>query len=65
LPNSLELLSAHRPALDIRHFVRADAPTRLRWRPSAAWAAVTAAAFAFSLYSLLVDGYEDFVYRFF
>jgi alginate O-acetyltransferase complex protein AlgI len=65
LPNTQELLAAHRPVLDLRRFVPEGSGPRIAWRPNLAWAAVTLLALCWSLYTIIVDGYEDFVYRFF
>jgi hypothetical protein len=51
--------------LDLFRFADETAPRRLRWQPTLAWAAIVVAALGCSLYSIVVDGYEDFVYRFF
>jgi len=64
-PNSQEILADYEPALDLRRFSRSKIPAALRWRPSAAWASLSVAALLTSIYFILVEGYEEFIYRFF
>ncbi len=64
-PNSQEILADYEPALDLRRFKRTPLAARFRWRPTSAWALFALACLLPALYSIVVEGYEEFIYRFF
>ncbi len=64
-PNSQQILGDYEPALDVQRFRGAPIHPRLRWRPSLPWALVTATVLLACIYQVLVEGYEEFIYRFF
>jgi hypothetical protein len=64
LPNTQQLLSAHRPVLDLQRFGPVKAQW-IQWRPNLGWAVIAVIASGWALYHITVSGYEDFVYRFF
>ncbi len=64
-PNSQEILADYEPALDLRRFQRTPLAARFRWRPTSAWALFALACLLPALYSIVVEGYEEFIYRFF
>jgi alginate O-acetyltransferase complex protein AlgI len=64
-PNSQEILADYEPALDLRRFRRTPPAARRMWQPSPAWALFALACLLPSIYLILVEGYEEFIYRFF
>jgi alginate O-acetyltransferase complex protein AlgI len=64
-PNTQQILGDYEPALDLRRFAGGAIHERLRWRPSPAWALVMLVGFLSAVYAVLVEGYEEFIYRFF
>lgn len=65
LPNTQQILSDYEPALDLRRFTGAPIRERWRWRPSPGWAVAALACVLPSVYFIWVEGYEEFIYRFF
>ena len=65
LPNTQQLLADEKPVLDMQRFRDAPVDPRLRWRPNPTWAVIVLAMALGSVYFILVEGYEEFIYRFF
>ncbi|MFP6622768.1 MAG: MBOAT family O-acyltransferase [Myxococcota bacterium] len=64
-PSSHEILGNDRPALDFARLVSDPLEARWRWRPTSAWAVAALAALLPGIYWILIEGYEEFIYRFF
>jgi hypothetical protein len=64
-PGSHEILGNDRPALDFERFVRTPLRAAWRWRPTPVWAVAGLACLLPAVYWILIEGYEEFIYRFF
>ncbi|MEE2674317.1 MAG: MBOAT family O-acyltransferase [Myxococcota bacterium] len=64
-PSSHEILGDDEPALDVARWVREPLDLRWRWRPTPGWALAGLAALLPGVYWILIEGHEEFIYRFF
>jgi alginate O-acetyltransferase complex protein AlgI len=65
LPNTQQLLSRHRPAFDLYDHMKHSGGLRVHWAPNLLWGCFALGLLLVSLYYMVVEGYEEFLYRFF
>jgi alginate O-acetyltransferase complex protein AlgI len=65
LPNTQQLFGRHKPGLDFYAHLKPSSGLRHGWAPSPAWGCFVLALALVSLYRMMVEGHEEFLYRFF
>jgi len=64
-PNTQQLLSRFRPAFDLYEHMKHSGGLRIHWTPNLLWGCFALGLLFTSLYRMMVEGYEEFIYRFF